>query len=135
MKEHYIRLREEIGISDMAHALESWLKEHGMETQVFRDLKCNYVVQARRRRGDAAMMLGMDKTLCVSISMVGEGLARVRTGSGVWKDKAAAAAASLVFCWPLIITSAFGTADQLLLMARAMRFMKNYAAGGHDIEH
>ena len=135
MKEHYMDVKEGIEISEMAHALERWLKERGMETQVFRYLDGRYIVQARRRRGDAAMMLGMDKTLCVGITRAGEYRVKVSAGNGVWMDKAAAAAVSIVFCWPLIFTSAFGTADQILLLARSVRFLGNYAAGGCDIEH
>ncbi len=135
MKDHYICIRKGVSISGMAHSLERWLKKRGMETQVFRHPDGNYVIQARRRKGDAAMLLGMDKTLCVSITGISDTVVKISAGNGMWKDKAAAAAVSMFVCWPLMFTAAYGAADQLLLIERAVRHLKNYASGTGDIEH
>jgi len=127
LKNFIIEIGMKRNISEIAHALEKWLKASDMDVCVFHLENGRYVVQARHRCG-CIKMIGMDAALVVELEPVAKNYVSVTIGGGIWKDKLAAGAASVLFLWPLALTSACGAARQQLLIMRAERFIRDYAA-------
>ena len=96
--------------------LIDWLNSGGFQTQKFMTEDNGIVIQLLKR-GTWRNFVGMSSALNVVLYNT-DGEITVKIGSGKWVDKAVIGAVSLVFFWPLSVTTGIGVWQQFKLPER-----------------
>lgn len=104
-------------LSAVADDLEKWFAAQGMDAQSFPGPSASTVVQAREKQAWKSA-LGMNRALTVSLTRIDDRTITANVGSGSWMDKAVVGSVSMVILWPLLVTTAIGTAQMMALPHR-----------------
>ena len=117
-------------LSGLAHAIESMLtNEEQMDAQVLTTGDGSYIIQGRAQNGKLTQWVGMDKSISVHLSPLGQGMLQVEIGKGEWLKKSLTMATSMVILWPLAVTSTVGMVKQGKLPGKIDRTIQLYLAG------
>jgi len=100
-------------LNEAADLVKQTLKDDNLQTN-FIEKTNQIIVQGQKSSSTIEKAIGLDKSVTVILSVVGEDLI-VQVGGAKWMDKAAGAAIGLLF-WPSFITAGWGAINQTLIM-------------------
>lgn len=106
---------------DLVPALTAWLNQNNFDTQVLKTPEGKTLVQLSKH-GGWRKAIGMSTALNVLLSHHGSALT-VEVGAGRWIDKAAAGTISIFILWPLMVTAAIGTWNQIKMPEKVFGFI------------
>lgn len=86
----------------------------------------NCVVEARTPAGNFLQLLGMDRRITVSFTMVSYDTLQVRLSGARWDDKAIAMAASAFLCGVTALSAIIGVVSQMSLIAGVKKTLDDY---------
>jgi hypothetical protein len=96
--------------------LSQWLSDQGFLVQAMRTLDGADLLMAKKK-GTWRMLLGLSTALTIVLRYNNSDLA-VEVGPGSWFDKLAVGTVSLFVLWPLAVTAAFGSWQQMRMPER-----------------
>jgi len=117
-------------LNGLAHAIETVLiNEEKMDVQVLSAADGSYIVQGRAQNGRMTQWVGLDKSISVRLTPLGQGMLQAEIGKGEWLKKSLTMATSMVVLWPLAVTSTVGMVKQGKLPGKIDRVIQMYLAG------
>lgn len=112
-------------LEELASAVNDFLSEKGMETQLLHIKDDEFAVQAKDKDSYIRKIASMEKACTVLLKISNE-LLEVETGQNKWIDKAAGAAIGWFVFWPILVTSAYGAYKQYQLPKEINEFIETY---------
>ena len=112
-----------IDVDHLAVHLTNWLDSEGFESQKMLDNKI--VVVQVRKKGAWRSALGMTSALTIKMQSAARNL-KVEMGAATWADKAMIGTIGALVFWPLLVTTAYGSWDQVKLPKRIFGEIEQY---------
>lgn len=117
---------KDLNLQELLQTLTAWLVAESFDRQVLKTDDGGVVIQIAKH-GGWRKILGMSTALNVILHQ-NEPHLTVEIGAGRWADKAVVGAVSMVFLWPLAVTSAWGAWLQMKMPERIFEQIGNYIA-------
>lgn len=101
--------------------IKSWLDIEGFEVESSSDGSSQSLLQIRKK-GQWKRFVGLSTALAIKI-VHSNGCMNVEIGQGHWGSKLASGGVSMFVLWPLAVTTAIGTAEQLSLPKKILKYI------------
>ncbi len=127
------RLGPGLGLEDVAHALEGYLREQKrLETEGVSQSEDSYFIQARQTEG-WKKFVGLDQAIQVRLTLYQDKLT-VDLGAGRWVDKLGAATVGYIVFAPLLLTAVIGAIGQDRLPRDIFDFVERFTFLGKPLD-
>ena len=129
MTEHTYVLHPGKDTTTLAQRVQLFLSQaENMETQTLYTEDGATIIQGRVRNGGVKQLMGLDRTITVLITPLGDSAAKVSFSKGKWLDKVVTGTVSMFVLWPLLLTASYGAFKQSQLPKKITGAIEAYLA-------